>query len=110
MRKLILCVVFALIGRPTFADPITFGTLLVNNTSSAEMHVSNSTFEFTGYASPFFGNFAPLSCMVSGCPSGTEIDISAFWSGMDLRGTVTNNGQSYDVGSLSRPASMTTQW
>ena len=109
----ILMVTLAL-AAPARAETIAISSGALNWVPgrAATVTMAGDGFTFTGAASPSSGIFTPwLTCIVPECTAGGSVDLFSFWSGSDLPGTATLNGQTYPaVGSVAGTSSLAAQW
>ena len=102
------------IGRAA-AEPIqlTSGGLDWHSGSTAvAISLGSDDFIFTGTGSIAGGIFTPWNqCSVPECVPGSLVDLTSYWSGLDLPGTATYQGQTFTaVGSANATSSLEAQW
>jgi hypothetical protein len=75
-----------------------------------DVTLAGGGFTFTGVGVSWY--FSPYeTCLVPECSAGTTLDLHAIWVGMDLPGTATYDGHTYEnVGSLTADASLQAVW
>ncbi len=113
--RVALFVVFALLtAMPARADRITAGSLIYPaGGPSIEITLMSDGFRFDGHAHPSIGIFMPwMQCQSPhDCLPGAILDLEAHFSGMDLPGTATLDGQTFtNVGSLTSSSGMWATW
>ena len=94
-RVLLAAALTLLMTSPAYADRIAAGAVTyVAGGGPITVHLASDAFTFDGRASRFSGVFMPwLQCSVPECVPGGTVDLHAFWSGMDLPGTATLDGE-----------------
>lgn len=99
---------------PARAETITLssGALVFTGGSGLTVTFSGDNFAFDGRVSTVSGIFAPRDmCSFPECGPGDVVRLDARWSGGDLPGTVTYNGETYTrLGGLASTASMNARW
>ena len=75
-----------------------------------DVTLAGQNFTFTGVG--VNGFFSPFeTCSNPDCSAGTTLDLHAIWVGLDLPGTASYDGQTYEnVGSLTADASLQAVW
>jgi len=109
IRVLLIAALTLLMTSPASADRITAGAVTyVAGAGPITVQFTSDSFTFDGRASPIGGVFMPwLQCGVPECVPGSTVDLLAFWSGTDLPGTATLEGETYShVGSLAGTSSL----
>ena len=94
---------------PGAADPvrITAGSLAANGSFNFSPLTLSGTMGFSFVGNPDTGVFEPSFCVFVPCEPGDSMSLLAHWSGNDLIGTATVNGQTYErVGSFSNAHGM----
>jgi hypothetical protein len=92
---------------------LTTGALDWHSGSGAvAISMGGDQFTFAGVGPIGGGIFGPWNqCSVPDCVAGSAVDLTSYWSGLDLPGTATYQGQTFTaVGSANATSSMEAQW
>ena len=90
--------------QPARAEPIvlTSGGFVLTPESSPFVRINMSGEGFSLVGGAFPGNFQPpVACSSGNCLPGATVDLRAFWSGIDISGTVVQGDRTFT--SLSSP-------
>ena len=105
-RILRIAVVLLWLAVPARAETIRITSGLLDYSTLPDtpltITLAGEGFTFSGATHELAGIFQPwIQCLVPECLVGTTVDLHAFWSGKDLPGTATLDGETFTgVGGL----------
>ena len=116
-RILRIAVVLLWLAVPARAETIRITSGLLDYSTLPDtpltITLAGEGFTFSGATHELAGIFQPwIQCLVPECLVGTTVDLHAFWSGKDLPGTATLDGETFTgVGGLGpESTSLLAEW